>query len=122
MDFYLICVIIITIIFSAAGVYFILTLRLARVSIKQAGQAVKAAETALEQINGRLPSILEDLAVTLAYTRSLTEDPAIRAKGADAAVAGDAAPVVFSKAARFSRYVLKGYSKWRKFKRSYFSR
>lgn len=131
MDIYLLCVLIITAIFSAAGIYLIIVLRALRKSIPNVDSAVERiraaaenaertagqAEVSLEAINSRLPGILDDLSTTAANLKSISEDAAHQfVQRTD--VPGNLPAPRFSKAASLGNYVLKGYSVLKRFKKN----
>jgi uncharacterized protein YoxC len=130
MDIYIICALLLTTIFSVAGVYLIIflrstrrvienvdsTLNRIRVITDRTENVVEQAEVTMEMINHQLPTILEDLGYMVTHVKSISENADIQFSQGSETVPYSPAPSL-SAAASFGNYVLKGYSVWRKFKK-----
>lgn len=103
-----VCVLVLTIIFGMAGIYFILVLR----SIREVTEATKAS---LKVVNDQLPEIMQDLQVSLAKVRSTTESVQGGVQQATTVV-GALSPVALTTS--FLGGAKGGWELWRKIRRA----
>lgn len=130
MDIYFICVVILTIVFSAAGIYFLILLRSVHKTVKNVDSTLERvraaadrtekvagqAEESFETLNLQLPAILEDLAATAANVKSISDNAEIQLRRGTE-LTNDLPAPSFSTAASLGSYVLKGYSVWKRIKK-----
>lgn len=133
MDIYLICVIILTTIFSIVGIYLIFVLRSVNKTINnmdhsidqlkdtavKAEKALGEAEETFALVNNQLPPILAELGHAASNVRSVTKTLDTQLREEDEYHNHTLKPSIAS-AANFGNVVLKGYSVWKKLKRNRF--
>jgi uncharacterized protein YoxC len=122
MNIPLVCLLLLTVIFGAAGICLLALLHSARKTLQnldgaiktvnetadQARQVAVQAETTFTLINDRLPAMLEDIADTAANARTISEDA--HTQLGQSVVALNDSSKTLAAAANLGNYVLKGYS------------
>lgn len=128
MNYYLLCVVILTIIFSIAGVTVIIFLRSASRTLKnfdsmmenvrqtaaQADKVIGESEGILLTLNGDLPELMKDLRKTAANAKSISDNAERRLSKGLIASTGE---LSLAGVAGLGTVLLKGVSVLRKFKK-----
>lgn len=127
MDFYQVCVLILTAVFSLLGIYFIFFIRSAGKTLVNVNKTMEEVRAALdnisataentyksvELINQNLPVILDDFRHTASSLRAVSESIELGLRKVETL-----AVPTFSGVTNLGNYVLKGYSIWKKIKKN----